>query len=84
MEKNMKAALKPCPFCGYALRESNSAVYLITNREPVTKHCDYKVKYPFCDCCSNRQWSKKDAIGAWNRRACDGKTDRLSVGNVGV
>jgi hypothetical protein len=61
-------ALKPCPFCGYDLQESDFAECIAEGIEPVTRNLGYKVRCPFCDCCSSKNWSVDQSVEVWNRR----------------
>jgi Lar family restriction alleviation protein len=68
---NATTELKPCPFCGYDLRESSVFECVIEGADPLTHKKYYRVNCPFCGCCAGRQHSKKEAVAAWNRRAGD-------------
>lgn len=60
---NLKAAMKPCPFCG-----SSNGLYVLQEDE----YGEWSV---FCDMCKttlhneNRCETREDAVSAWNRRA---------------
>jgi hypothetical protein len=60
--------LKPCPFCGYDLREDDVADCITESIKPDMQKKDYQIKCPFCDARSSKQWDKDTAIEVWNDR----------------
>ena len=58
VKTNLKADLKPCPFCG-----EDEAIHLIHTHTPY-----WWVKCEMCDATSDSAYGQKRAAAKWNRR----------------